>query len=141
MMPFIGVRISWLMFATKSLFARLAGFGRVLRALQRQLALLAHGDVAAEGLDDVAAHGRRQRAGRELERDERALDRLERDLEGEADPRVDRPRHELLDPRAIGGGRQIGERQAHDVLAQASEEPLCGPVEGGQAAVECPTCR
>ena len=56
MMPFIGVRISWLMLARNSLLARLAGFGRLLGAGQRLLGELARGAVAVDREEpDLAA--------------------------------------------------------------------------------------
>ena len=50
MMPFSGVRISWLAIARKRDLARLGGVGLVARLGQRALGLGAVGDVAADAL-------------------------------------------------------------------------------------------
>ena len=57
-MPFIGVRISWLMLARNSLLARLAASAATMRLLQLPLDALALGDVAA---DPFHRHGGRHR--------------------------------------------------------------------------------
>ncbi len=58
MMPFIGVRISWLMLARNSLLARLAASAASLATPQLLLRALDLGDVGAQA-DDSAVAGRK----------------------------------------------------------------------------------
>ena len=101
MTPFMGVRISWLMLARKSLLARLAA-RRLPWPARLHLGLLAQRDVVADGLDYLAALVERPR--RQLDGQRVGVGREELDLEGQRPAGAQRARDELGDVSGRSGG-------------------------------------
>jgi hypothetical protein len=133
MMPFIGVRISWLMLARNSLLARLAASASSFRALQRRLGFLAAGDVDQRPLDDIGQAVLAGDQGRAFEHpDVLAVGPAHAALEvGDALPLLQR-----VDERLPVGG--VGERRLHRVGQQRLTRRVAEDAGAGVVAVEEP---